>query len=353
MPAVLVVVFVIGLLHFGTGASNRGRASRIVGHLSLATCVSAPCVAVGRWQISEPAPGVELNLPWQASATFVATRDGHSVRLAAPDELTCPTRAACVGLVTGPLPVVWTDDAGRHWDAIRVPGDSPSPSSISCYTARACVALATSNGPPILWWTTDRGGRWQVVNGPIQVAHVNQLDCVSVRRCLFDATSYLHPGATIAWSAGPAMPWHFVSLTREIDTFTQFVECISRTRCVSAYRTPSTGLVVKATSDGGRSWRSVASVSNREESTQDTTGADCTALGQCWIGLRTYASAQNDALFVDVRNDRRVLEEFPSGPFILPLGGTVCHGSSCFFFVKWHGTMHAAAVPLVPTGPAT
>jgi hypothetical protein len=321
--------------------------ARIDGHRSLTTCVSAPCVLVGRWHVPEPSRVASVQVPWQA-ASFVAMAGRTRVRLPAPFELACPTPSVCVGLVDAASPLVWTRDAGRHWTAQRNPDPPFTPASLSCRTATSCVVLANTAGPPMLWWTTDAGARWHVVQGPLQTAQVSDVDCVSARFCIYDASSYLEPGAAVAWSAGPAAPWRFVPLTREIQTETELVECPSAGACLAAYRTPSSGLIVLASDDAARSWHQIASVSHRVQALQSTTGVDCTSGPQCWIGIRTYASAQNAALYVDPADATSLLEDFPASRFIEPVGGPVCHPGTCVFFVRWHGEPSAATVPATP-----
>jgi hypothetical protein len=100
--------------------------------------------------------------------------------------------------------------------------------------------------------------------------------------------------------------------------------------------------------DGGRVWRPVTTITTSVEVDQAPSGIVCDESLRCLIGIATESSSQNAALYINVATRHRSVRYFPAGPYVLPLGGPVCHGHDCYFFVQWHGALRLAPAPFLP-----
>lgn len=240
--------------------------------------------------------------------SLVSTSDGGgswAFELPPPDTtvlgVTCASSTLClaVGVVpvaTGPYGgvILRSSDGGASWQQASVPPGTPGLGSVSCTSARRCIAV----GATILV-SSDGGRTWKVQTVQGGVGPLTSISCTTTAHCLavggnpagiVDATA---PAISVATSDGGST-WSDVSLPPGSASLDQ-VTCPSAAECFTAGVQPRAhgASLWEETTDGGASWQPVGAPSGLSAiaGVSCPHGAGCVVVGRAGKDAVSGASA--------------------------------------------------------------
>ena len=165
--------------------------------------------------------------------------------------ISCGSKTFCVAPVTkGPLgpntksSLLETKNGGSSWKVVTTPGDA-NVGEVSCPTASTCFAGSYISPNDVIDKTTDGGSKWTSKTAP---AYASKMSCASASHCVALADG----GFMYTTNGGSS--WHLVSAPGSPSL--SAISCASESACYAVGPNSSdTGLVVLATSNGGKSWK--------------------------------------------------------------------------------------------------
>jgi photosystem II stability/assembly factor-like uncharacterized protein len=163
--------------------------------------------------------------------------------------ISCGSTTFCVAPVTKGLPpnnkesFLVTRNGGSSWKVVTTPGDD-TVGGLSCPSASTCFAGSYISPNDVIDKTTDGGSKWTSKTAP---AYASKISCASASHCVALADG----GFMYTTNGGSS--WHLVSAPGSPSL--SAISCASQSACYAAGTNSSdTGLVVLATSNGGKSW---------------------------------------------------------------------------------------------------
>lgn len=309
---------------------------------------------------------------WAVADGYVdATSDGGARWTAAPlpgfrrhvplavAAISCPSAVECVaaGTAGSLVPegsqqaayVVRTDDGGAAWQALALPAGTPLLQSVSCPTARRCLAVG---GRRILL-SDSHGRRWRQQAAPAPARRLVSVTCSTATRCVAVGTEVAHP-AVGGGSTGPlalvtgdgGARWQVVPLPSAVAVPTR-VACAPAGPCVVS-GTDTAGTPTLAWSvDGGRTWTAAAA--------PDPAGSagyvDCPPAGPCLDATASGLFALDPAA-PGSWTDLSTPSPFPTDPYDTPAAVSCPAPGHCTVasrYVAFAGGGSAAPFPLALT----
>ncbi len=251
--------------------------------------------------------------------------------------LACPTTTRCLALADvaasrqlqqegngSVTAVLASSDGGVDWGRVLLPGGPALLDALSCPTMSVCVAVGATPQRPgggqvdVVLRTTDGGARWHTVAVPpfppppapgtsgseILGAGLTSVSCFSARSCLAGG-----PAGVLSTTDGAH--WRVVEQTPGPTSGgvvsggilfgeLQLLACADRDRCLGAFSTPS-GEDLRRSTDGGRTWRTVAS------GPLDLTAISCPSPGVCFAA----GSGRHGGLVLESMDAGRTFEAAP------------------------------------------
>lgn len=183
------------------GRSALGQLGPIVVYVGI-SCWTSYCLAAG----SPPAQSTDSGYRWQpltlkgsaASSSFSRTADCFG-----------PQRCLLAGYhaAGGPaVPVMVTDDMGRHWDKAHLPAGTWALDSVACTGPRHCIAvgsIGSQQSQAAVLGSGDGGLSWHRLPAPGGVGALTEVTCRTTTSCVAVGAPAATPGLTNAGSAGP------------------------------------------------------------------------------------------------------------------------------------------------------
>jgi photosystem II stability/assembly factor-like uncharacterized protein len=159
----------------------------------------------------------------------------------------CPV-GGCGGLIT--FAVLTTANGGKTWKKRSLPKNLGDIGSISCGSAKFCVAPVTkgplgSSEKESFLVTKNGGSSWKVVTTPGN-GQIGDLSCPSATTCF--ASSYLSPNGVIDKTTNGGSHW----TSKKAPAYASKISCASPTHCVAL----ADGEFMSTTN--GSSWHLVA-----------------------------------------------------------------------------------------------
>lgn len=223
---------------------------------------------------SEPSGTPTAGPMWRVSASYPAR--GRQL-----DAVNCPSTNHC--LAVGSVPghggvIVGTEDGGRQWNALPVPGNVSSVDSITCVSDSVCAATATASGVPLVMTTTHGGATWTLHRVPPRVGSLTAIACLSKTDCVaggHSGTSIMNSYGVIIGSGGASGPWRFVLAQRNGLYAITGISCPSSSACQAVGYGDIGVNVIVGTVDGAQSW------ANEESGDYGTQSVACSSLRSC------------------------------------------------------------------------
>jgi hypothetical protein len=242
---------------------------------------------------------------------------------------TCVTFAESPGSTAWPPPAgdylfVRTDDGGQSWNALPVPGPLPREfvfSDVSCTTPTSCVAVGAAPGPStftsLSMVTTDGGRSWSQSELPVGFVAIG-VRCFVSASCL--ATGWTGPesaqGAAL-YSPDGGSTWLPATMPTGIGRLGS-VSCGDPSDCLvtaTSTRTPvgvaSSPNVLLATTDGGKTWMTVAAGGLPLPL---VLGVSCATASYCWVSGAVMPSVSLQALLAVTQNEGQSWQTVPVSP---------------------------------------
>ncbi len=244
--------------------------------------------------------------------------------------LSCPTSLDCVAAgAEGPVPIgaaaMVTLDGGAHWSPARLPAGLLGITTLACPTTTRWLALAdvapsrqlqqAGNGSvTVVLASTDGGFGWGRVPLPGRPVLLDALSCPTSSVCVAVGATPQRPGGgqvDAALRTTDGVHWRVVEQTPGATNGgvvsggilfgeLQLLACAKRDRCLGAFSTPS-GEDLRRSTDGGRTWRTVAS------GPFDLTAISCPSPGVCLAS----GSGRHGALVLESLDGGRTFQATP------------------------------------------
>lgn len=251
------------------------------------------CVAVGTAGSTVPKAAVQ-------AAYLVRTGDGgrswRAVALATGTPLlqsvSCPTARRCVAV--GGHRILVSGSGGRQWRQERAPEPVGRLASVSCWTATRCLAVGTvaphpsigGANRPVGAVTGDGGRRWQAVTLPSAVAALTQVACTAAGTCVVTGP-YVTGPPILARTTDGGHHWTTMAAPGPATGAAGYLDCPIAGRCLDA-----TGAGLFAADPLGGSWVGVTTPGPVPTSEYDTPAAvSCPAPGDWTVASRFMALA--------------------------------------------------------------
>jgi photosystem II stability/assembly factor-like uncharacterized protein len=215
--------------------------------------------------------------------------------------IACATSAICfVGGSNGaPLIVRSSSGLGGPWTSIGLPraaGSTDDPgtiTSIACSRPSLCIATdATMNAQGVILRSVDAGVTWQSITLPNAVVFAGAAWCVRDGVCMAvgaEGTEAQIP--IVLTSSGDLLQWSIADLNARTGTTLNGIACLGAKECLAVGHLgqgSSSATAVYASTDGGRSWRSVRAGALTR--LQGATTITCFTAGRCIVaGYLSFA----------------------------------------------------------------
>ncbi len=187
-------------------------------------------------------------------------------------EVSCPSTDVCVA-IDGQNHFARSSNGGRSWHSSAFPVQVVATSDISCASEGRCVIAAVSgtpgasSQPPRFLVTKDSGAHWTLVAPPEGVTGIDAVDCPTVSKCIgMGASKDPNTGAMVVSTNGGSS-WKIES--EFADPGFGGISCVTASTCIRASGGYSENgpvpEVIAVTRDGGRTFRSLATLPGVEK----------------------------------------------------------------------------------------
>jgi len=248
---------------------------------------------------ASPGPSIVID----ATADGGVTWSAEAVTVADPTDLdgvACPDRRHCMAVGNadqgGPIlgTVLVTADGGQTWQPVGSPTGAVDVAAVQCFSATACIVLA-SDGSSIWSASTMDGGQvWQRTGSlPPGFGGVSNLSCLTTTACVTVGYTTTAPGqgtGAIAVTNDGGTTWTAATIPAGVGKL-HGVSCTGIADCVAVgtKATVTTNVVaapsqVLRSDDGGATWTEVTSPDGVGDafSVSCPTTDNCATVGTVW-----------------------------------------------------------------------
>ena len=217
---------------------------------------------------------------------------GHETVLRFLNGITCTGAATCLAYGEGPR-VLRTTDGGAHWSVARPPRTIEVLDAVRCTTTKRCLAIgsdATTRARVLV--SSDAGRTWRfsatLTNPLLSFYDAMSLTCPSARTCVAGGEG--PKAGWLRWSADGGARWHEAHQPAGQHAVVS-IDCRNPTFCLGAGFLSTRSFMLRS-ANGGRNWSWFPAPAG----TTTLFGVACGASG-CWAtGTRANGSAELAAL---------------------------------------------------------